>query len=76
MPTPAQVPNDARTRSDRDQIVVEHVGFMIHLQVWRSVGVTGGRLTPDLWMTRATGSPVGPRALLEAAAKALETLKP
>ncbi len=30
-----------------------------------------GRITPDLWMVRATGSPLGPGALLEAAAAAL-----
>jgi len=29
-----------------------------------------GRVTPDLWMTRATGAPLGPGALLEAAAEA------
>jgi oligoendopeptidase F len=33
-----------------------------------------GRLTPDLWMTRATGSPVGPEALLEATREALDSL--
>lgn len=35
-----------------------------------------GRLTPDLWMQQATGRPVGPDALLEATAKALQALKP
>lgn len=30
-----------------------------------------GRLTPDLWMAQATGSPVGPEALLKAAEEAL-----
>jgi hypothetical protein len=30
-----------------------------------------GRLTPDLWMTKATGAPVGPKAMLEATEKAL-----
>lgn len=30
-----------------------------------------GRLTPDLWMTKATGSPVGPEAMLKATEKAL-----
>ncbi len=30
-----------------------------------------GRLTPDLWMTKATGAPVGPEAMLKAAEKAL-----
>ena len=32
-----------------------------------------GRLTPDEWMRRATGSAVSPEALLRATAKALET---
>jgi hypothetical protein len=30
-----------------------------------------GRITPDLWMERATGSPVGPEALLQATKQAL-----
>jgi hypothetical protein len=30
-----------------------------------------GRLTPDLWMVKATGRPVGPEALLEATQRAL-----
>jgi hypothetical protein len=30
-----------------------------------------GRITPDLWMERATGKPVGPEALLEATKQAL-----
>lgn len=34
-----------------------------------------GRLTPDLWMTRATGAPVGAQALLNAAAAALDKLR-
>jgi len=33
--------------------------------------VTMGRVTPDLWMQRATGRPVGAEALLEATARAL-----
>jgi len=33
---------------------------------------TMGRLTPDLWMTKATGRPVGAEALLAATEKALE----
>jgi hypothetical protein len=32
-----------------------------------------GRITPDLWMERATGRPVGPEALLEATQQALAT---
>jgi hypothetical protein len=30
-----------------------------------------GSLAPDLWMIQATGKPVGPDALIEAAARAL-----
>src|SRR4026209_1034783 len=33
-----------------------------------------GRLTPDLWMKKATGAPVGPEPLLQAAERALEQL--
>jgi hypothetical protein len=33
-----------------------------------------GRITPDLWMERATGHPVGPDALLEATQQALATV--
>ncbi len=63
------------------------IGHMIAFQIQRQIDKTGnlgaefermarqGRLTPDLWMTRATGSPVGPEALLEATAKALADLK-
>lgn len=36
---------------------------------------TLGRLSPDLWMTRATGAPVGPAALLAATEKALQELE-
>ncbi len=36
---------------------------------------TQGRLTPDLWMQRATGAPVGPAALLEATSQALAVVK-
>jgi hypothetical protein len=32
-----------------------------------------GRITPDLWMERATGRPVGPEALLQATQRALST---
>ncbi|MDX1583009.1 MAG: hypothetical protein R3338_05340, partial [Thermoanaerobaculia bacterium] len=37
--------------------------------------VTIGDLTPDLWMTEATGKPVGPDALLGAAEEALKIVK-
>ena len=36
---------------------------------------TMGRLTPDLWMTKATGKPVGAEALLSAARRALDTVE-
>jgi len=36
---------------------------------------TLGRLSPDLWMTRATGAPVGPAALLAATQEALQELE-
>jgi hypothetical protein len=62
------------------------VGRMIAAQLEGRIARTGnlgetfeqcarlGRLTPDLWMERAAGSPVGPEALLEAAAAALKEL--
>jgi len=34
-----------------------------------------GRIAPDLWMRGATGSPVGPEALLAAAERALSLVK-
>ena len=34
-----------------------------------------GRLAPDLWMKGATGSPVGPEALLAATERALAVVK-
>jgi hypothetical protein len=63
------------------------IGHMIAFQIEREVEKSGqlgatfermatqGRLTPDLWMRRATGLPVGPEALLEATAKALAALR-
>ena len=33
-----------------------------------------GNVAPDIWMTKATGLPVGPEALLEATVRALEEL--
>jgi hypothetical protein len=36
---------------------------------------TAGRLTPDLWMRKATGKPVGPEALLASTEEALKTVK-
>jgi hypothetical protein len=37
--------------------------------------VVSGCVAPDLWMQRATGAPVGPDALLSAAARALDELE-
>ena len=34
-----------------------------------------GRITPDLWMERATGNPIGPEALLAATKQALTAVK-
>jgi len=59
------------------------IGLMIACQIKEQVRRTGslgsefermsrqGRLTPDLWMQRATGAPVGPGALITAAEAAL-----
>jgi hypothetical protein len=34
-----------------------------------------GAIAPDLWMTQATGKPVGPEALLEATSAALTQIR-
>jgi hypothetical protein len=59
------------------------IGHMIAFQVERQMEKAGaigpefermaktGSVAPDLWMKKATGAPVGPEALLEAAAVAL-----
>ncbi len=63
------------------------IGHMIAHQIKEQVRRTGnlgaefermsrqGRLTPDLWMQRATGAPVGPGALLDATEAALKTVQ-
>ncbi|MCE1229175.1 MAG: hypothetical protein LWX11_06785 [Firmicutes bacterium] len=63
------------------------IGHMIAFQIERQIEKTGhlgeeiermatlGRLTPDLWMLKATGQPVGPQAMLEAAGEALKVVK-
>jgi len=63
------------------------IGHMIAFQIEHEIEKTGklgetfermatqGRLTPDLWMMKATGRPVGPEALLEATEKALKALR-
>jgi len=59
------------------------IGHMIAFQIEEQMKKAGsigpefermarmGRITPDLWMERATGRPVGPEALLEATQQAL-----
>jgi hypothetical protein len=63
------------------------IGHMIAFQVERQMEKAGaigpefermaktGNVAPDLWMKKATGAPVGPEALLEAAAKALPEIE-
>jgi len=59
------------------------IGHMIAFQIEEQMKKSGsigpefermarmGRISPDLWMERATGHPVGPEALLEATGQAL-----
>ena len=63
------------------------IGHMIAFQVERQMEKAGsigpefermaktGSVAPDLWMKKATGAPVGPEALLEAAAEALAQIE-
>ena len=63
------------------------IGYMISFQVegqMKKAGNIGsefermttvGSIAPDLWMKKATGLPVGPAALLQAAKEALEIVK-
>ncbi len=63
------------------------IGHMIAFQVERQMEKAGaigpefermaktGSVAPDLWMTKATGAPVGPEALLEAAGEALAQIE-
>ena len=63
------------------------IGHMIAFQINRQIEKTGaigpefermakmGNVTPDMWMKHATGSPVGPDALLEATKAALASLQ-
>jgi hypothetical protein len=62
------------------------IGHMIAFQVEAQMEKAGnfgaefervariGAVTPDLWMTQATGAPVGPQALIQAAAGALDQI--
>lgn len=63
------------------------IGHLISVQVERQVAESGdlggefervcktGNVLPDMWMKAATGEPVGPEALLEATAEALEVMR-
>jgi hypothetical protein len=63
------------------------IGHMIAFQIERQMEKVGsigteferiaktGSMAPDLWMKKATGAPVGPEALLAAAAEALPELE-
>ncbi|MBN2241471.1 MAG: hypothetical protein JW793_02180 [Acidobacteria bacterium] len=63
------------------------LGHMIAFQLEEHMKKTGrigpefervarlGRIAPDLWMQRATGSPVGPEALIAAAEQALNVIR-
>jgi hypothetical protein len=63
------------------------LGHLIAFQIERQVQKAGnlgsefermakqGNVAPDIWMKEATGAPVGPKALLDAAEKALATVK-
>jgi hypothetical protein len=63
------------------------IGHMIAFQIEEQMKKTGsvgpefermakmGRISPDLWMERATGRPVGPEAFLEATQQALATTR-
>ncbi|HSB63656.1 MAG TPA: hypothetical protein VLJ18_05790 [Thermoanaerobaculia bacterium] len=63
------------------------IGHMIAFQVERRMEKAGaigpeferiaklGNIAPDLWMTQATGAPVGPDALLAETEKALSTIR-
>lgn len=63
------------------------IGHMIAMQIEQQMEKAGdlggefermakmGNVTPDLWMENATGAPVGPEALLQATAHALEQVQ-
>lgn len=63
------------------------IGFLIAAQLeehFRKAGAIGpeveriskiGRLSPDLWMQTATGTPVGPQSLLAATERALKSIQ-
>jgi NAD(P)-dependent dehydrogenase (short-subunit alcohol dehydrogenase family) len=63
-----------------DDAVGHLIGVQVEAQIAKSGDVAGevermcriGNIAPDLWMTQATGSPVGPEALLTATAEALK----
>jgi len=63
-----------------DYAVGHLIGVQVEAQIAKSGDVAAevermcrlGNIAPDLWMTQATGSPVGPEALLAATAEALK----
>jgi hypothetical protein len=63
-----------------DYAVGHFIGVQVEAQIAKSGDVAAevermcriGNVAPDLWMTQATGSPVGPEALLAATAEALK----
>jgi oligoendopeptidase F len=65
-----------------DYAVGHLISVQVEAQIARSGDVAGevermcrlGNVAPDLWMTQATGSPVGPEALLAATTEALEAI--
>jgi hypothetical protein len=52
---------------------IEHAGTANRGKEFERMATTG-RVTPDEWMIKATGKPVGPEALLEATKSALATV--
>jgi hypothetical protein len=62
------LPDAAISRMIASQLLGSPGDLAGNLRRWEHLG----RITPDLWMVRATGSPLGPEALLEAATTALK----
>jgi hypothetical protein len=81
-----KLPSAVRVQFAGAHFIEEAVGHMIAFQLEHEIEKTGklgeivermatqGRLTPDLWMQQTTGRPIGPEALLEATAKALQAV--
>ena len=66
-----------------DYAIGHLIAFQVEQQIEKSGDVAAevermcriGNVAPDLWMKQATGSPVGPEALLAATAEALEEVR-